>query len=222
MENRVALITGASRGIGKVIAEYFEELGATVLSPSRSVMNMSDISSMERYLGSVEGTIDILVNNAGINILGDLEEIDRKALDETLQVNLTAPIMLTKMVAEKMKANRYGRIVNMSSIWSLVAKERRIAYAASKAAMSAVTRTLALELGHHGILVNAVAPGYVNTEMTSRNNSKEQILEICTRIPLGRLAEPREIAEMVAFLCSQKNSYMTGQTLVVDGGYVCQ
>ena len=185
-------------------------------------MDMSDIASIERYIDAVNGPIDVLVNNAGINILAGLDEIERDGLNEMLQVNLVAPILLTKLVAEKMKANRYGRIVNISSIWSVVAKERRLAYAASKSAMSGVTRTLALELGQYGILVNSIAPGYVNTELTSQNNSPEQIKNICSSIPLERLAEPEEIAEMAAFLCSRKNSYMTGQVLVVDGGYVCR
>jgi 3-oxoacyl-[acyl-carrier protein] reductase len=222
MNKRIALVTGASRGIGSAIAHVFREAGATVLTPTRAEMDMSDIASIERYIGSVNGSIDVLVNNAGINILAGLEEIERDGLNEMLQINLVAPIMLTKLVAEKMKANRYGRIVNISSIWSVVAKERRLAYAASKSAMSGVTRTLALELGQYGVLVNAIAPGYVNTELTSQNNSPEQIKQISSSIPLQRLAEPDEIAEAVAFLCSRKNSYMTGQVLVVDGGYVCR
>ena len=222
MNKRIALVTGASRGIGSAIARVFREAGATVLAPSRSEMDMSDIASIERYIGSVNGPIDVLVNNAGINILAGLDEVEPDGLNEMLQVNLVAPILLTKLVAEKMKANRYGRIVNISSIWSVVAKERRLAYAASKSAMSGVTRTLALELGMYGVLVNAIAPGYVNTELTSQNNSPEQIKQISSSIPLERLAEPEEIAEMAAFLCSRKNSYMTGQVLVVDGGYVCR
>jgi len=222
MNNRTALVTGASRGIGSAIARVFREAGANVLAPSRAEMDMSDTASIERYIGAVNGPIDILVNNAGINILAGLDEIEQDGLNEMLQVNLVAPILLTKLVAEKMKANRYGRIVNISSIWSVVAKERRLAYAASKSAMSGVTRTLALELGKYGVLVNAIAPGYVNTELTSQNNSPEQIKQISSSIPLERLAEPEEIAEMAAFLCSRRNSYMTGQVLVVDGGYVCR
>lgn len=222
MKGCVALVTGASRGIGAAIARHFVEAGATVLPPSRSEMDMSNLSSIERYIGSVAGPIDILVNNAGINKLAGLEEVELNSLSETLQINLLAPVLLTKLVAEKMKANHYGRIVNISSIWSVVAKERRLAYAASKSAMNGVTRTLALELGSYGILVNSIAPGYVNTELTSQNNSPDQIRDICSKIPLERLAEPDEIAQVVAFLCSRKNSYMTGQVLVVDGGYVCR
>ncbi|MCX7184234.1 MAG: SDR family NAD(P)-dependent oxidoreductase [Nitrosospira sp.] len=222
MKGRVALITGASRGIGAATAELFKKAGARVLTPSRSELDLSDNSSIERYISSVEDSIDILVNNAGINFLAGLEELDQEVLGQTLQVNLVAPLILTQLVAKKMKANRYGRVVNISSIWSVVAKERRLAYAASKSAMNGVTRTLAIELGEHGILVNAIAPGYVNTELTSQNNSPEQIQLISNSIPLHRLAEPAEIAEMAVFLCSEKNSYMTGQVLVVDGGYVCR
>lgn len=222
MKGRVALITGASRGIGTATAKLFKKAGASVLTPSRSEMDLSDNSSIERYIFSVEGSIDILVNNAGVNFLAGLEELDQEALGQTLQINLVAPLILTQLVAEKMKANHYGRIVNISSIWSVVAKERRLAYTASKSAMNGVTRTLAIELGEHGILVNTIAPGYVNTELTSQNNSPEQIRLISNNIPLQRLAEPEEIAELAAFLCSEKNSYMTGQVLVVDGGYVCR
>lgn len=222
MKNRVALVTGASRGIGAAIAMVLAREGARVLTPSHQEMDLSNPKSIERYVGTIEGPIDILINNAGINFLAGLDELDPVTLNETLQINLIAPLQLTQLVAERMKASRYGRIVNLSSIWSIVSKERRVAYTASKSAINGVTRTLALELGPHGILINAIAPGYVNTELTHRNNSAEHVLSISDNIPLQRLAEPREIAEMVAFLCSEKNSYMTGQVLVVDGGYVCR
>jgi NAD(P)-dependent dehydrogenase (short-subunit alcohol dehydrogenase family) len=222
VKDRVALVTGASRGIGAAIVQILESAGARVLAPTRSDMDLSDTHSIERYVATLQGPVDILVNNAGINKLAGLEELDEKALGETLQVNLIAPLMLTRLLAEKMKANGYGRIVNVSSIWSVVSKERRVAYAASKSAINAVTRTLAVELGTYGILVNAIAPGYVNTELTRQNNSPEQIRLIGNSIPLQRLAEPSEIAEVAGFLCSGKNSYMTGQVLLVDGGYVCR
>ena len=222
MKNRVALVTGASRGIGAAIAAVLTREGVRVLAPSRAEMDLSDPESIAHYVGTIEGPIDILVNNAGINFLAGLDELDSATLNTTLQINLVAPLQLTRLVAERMRVNRYGRIVNLSSIWSIVSKERRVAYAASKSAINGITRTLALELGPHGVLVNAIAPGYINTELTRQNNSPEQIQAISDNIPLQRLAEPAEIAEMVAFLCSEKNSYMTGQVLVVDGGYVCR
>lgn len=222
MKKRVALVTGASKGIGAAIAAVLEKEGITVLAPPRTEMDMLNIPSIECYLSTVSGPIDILINNAGINTLAGLEELEQEHMAEMLQLNLVAPLMLTKLVAERMKQNNYGRIVNISSIWSVVAKERRLVYSAVKSAMNGVTRTLALELGAHGILVNAIAPGYVNTELTSKNNSMQQLKQICDNIPLQRLAEPHEIADIAAFLCSEKNSYMTGQILVVDGGYVCR
>lgn len=222
MKGRVALVTGAARGIGAEIARVLEARGAEILAPSRSELDLSETDSIERYIGSVGGPIDILVNNAGINILSGLDELTMENLDQTLQVNLVAPIMLTKLVAEKMKGRRYGRIVNVSSIWSVVSKERRLSYAASKSAMNGVTRSLALELGPFGIMVNSVAPGFVNTDLTRQNNSEAQIKDICGNIPLGRMAEPKEVAAITAFLCSGENSYMTGQVLVVDGGFVCR
>lgn len=222
MKNRVALITGAARGIGAAIARVLVREGAQVLTPTRKEMDLNDPESIEHYVSNLDGPIDILVNNAGINILAGLDELDSAMLNETLQINLVAPLLLTRLVAKRMRANRYGRIVNLSSIWSLVSKEHRVAYAASKSAINGVTRTLALELESCGILINAIAPGYVNTELTRQNNSREQIQAISNNIPLQRLAEPEEIAEMVAFLCSEKNSYMTGQVVVVDGGYVCR
>ena len=222
MKGRVALITGASKGIGEEIAELFKFSGAKVLTPSHSELDLASNSSVESYASSLTGTIDILVNNAGINLLAELDELDQEVLKKTLQINLVAPLILTKLLAEKMKSNRYGRIVNISSIWSVVAKEGRLAYTASKSALNGATRTLAVELGEHGILVNTIAPGYVNTELTSQNNSSEQLRLIRNNIPLKRLAEPNEIAQIAAFLCSEKNSYMTGQVLVADGGYVCR
>ncbi|GDX24657.1 3-oxoacyl-[acyl-carrier-protein] reductase FabG [Actinomycetes bacterium] len=222
MKGRVALITGASKGIGKEIAELFKFSGAKVLTPSHSELDLASNSSVESYASSLTGGIDILVNNAGINLLAGLDELDQEVLKKTLQINLVAPLILTKLLAERMKSNRYGRIVNISSIWSVVAKEGRLAYTASKSALNGATRTLAVELGEHGILVNTIAPGYVNTELTSQNNSSEQLRLIRNNIPLKRLAEPNEIAQIAAFLCSEKNSYMTGQVLVADGGYVCR
>lgn len=222
MKNRVALVTGASRGIGAAIATVLAREGARVLTPSRLEMDLKNPNSIERYVNTVEGPIDILVNNAGINFLAGFDEFDLVRLNETLQINLVAPLHLTGLVAERMRANRYGRIVNLSSIWSLVSKERRVAYTASKSAINGVTRTLALELGPYGVLINALAPGYVNTELTRQNNSPEQIQAVSANIPLQRIAQPGEIAEIAAFLCSEKNSYMTGQVLVVDGGYVCR
>ena len=118
-----------------------------------------------------------------------------------------------------MKVSGYGRIVNISSIWSGVTKPGRSIYASSKAAINAFTRTAAVEYAAHNVLVNAVAPGYVNTELTQVNNTPEQIEAIKSNLPTKRLAEPVEIAELVFFLSSEKNTFITGQTIFADGGY---
>jgi NAD(P)-dependent dehydrogenase (short-subunit alcohol dehydrogenase family) len=221
MIGRVALVTGASRGIGRAIAAKFADCGAKVYAPSRQEMDLRSLDSILSYLSLLPEAVDILVNNAGINILGSCFELGADELDETLSVNLVGPIVLAKELAVKMAQRRYGRIVSISSIWSLVSKKRRIAYSASKAAINAMTRSLAVEMAEFGVLVNAVAPGYVRTELTMQNNSPQELELIASAIPLGRLAEPEEIAELVAFYCSSRNTYATGQTLVVDGGFTC-
>jgi NAD(P)-dependent dehydrogenase (short-subunit alcohol dehydrogenase family) len=222
MNGRTALVTGASRGIGAAVAARFAALGAKVLAPPRAELDLNDGASIAAYLERLEGTVDILVNNAGVNWPQQLMELEDKELDETLRVNLAAPARLTRGLAPGMVARGYGRIVNVSSVWALVSREGRSAYAASKAGLLGLTRTMALELAPAGVLVNAVAPGYVATDLTSQNNTRAQLGEIEALIPVGRLGEPEEIAELIAFLCSARNSYVTGQVLVCDGGYTCR
>lgn len=221
-ETRTALITGASRGIGAAIAVKLQNEGLRVLSPSSKVLDLSSTVSIDTYLSQLTDPIDILVNNAGINRLGSIDEISGKDFEEVIQINLFGHFQLTQGLVKGMKARRYGRIVNISSIWSLVSRERRVTYSAAKAGLNGLTRALALELAPYHILVNAVAPGYINTELTKKNNPPEALERIAEEIPLGRLGEPSEIAECVAFLCSPKNSYMTGQVIVLDGGYLCR
>ncbi|OGC92569.1 MAG: hypothetical protein A2W25_12640 [candidate division Zixibacteria bacterium RBG_16_53_22] len=221
MKGRTALVTGASRGIGHAIAERFRAGGASLLSPSRNELDLSSSESIGRYAGTIDCPVDILVNNAGINVPASGTEIEEPDLRDTLEVNLVGPILLTKAIVGGMIERRYGRILNISSIWGLVARPRRVSYSASKACLLGYTRTLAAELATHNILVNALAPGYINTEMTKKNNSPEEIEVIRKSIPLMRFGEPEEIAEAAFFLCSWKNSYITGQTIVADGGYTC-
>jgi 3-oxoacyl-[acyl-carrier protein] reductase len=218
-----ALVTGGSRGIGAEIVLGLKKAGVEVISPARTELDLSSAVSVESYLRLHGGEgIDILVNDAGVNVLEPLEGITDKNWQTTLQVNLTAPMQLIRGFAGGMKQKKWGRVVNVSSIFSLVTKERRAAYSVSKAALNALTRSAALELAPCGILVNAVCPGFVDTEMTRANNSPEDLKRIASQVPLGRLAKPDEIAKTVVFLCSEENVYLTGQTLVVDGGYTCR
>jgi NAD(P)-dependent dehydrogenase (short-subunit alcohol dehydrogenase family) len=217
-----ALITGASRGIGAAIAARLQGEGIRVLSPLSKALDLSSSVSIDRYLSTLTQPIDILINNAGINRLGSIDEISSTDFEDVIQINLLGHFRLTQGLVKGMKARRYGRIVNISSIWSLVSRERRMAYSATKAAINGLTRAQALELAPYNILVNALAPGYVNTDLTKKNNTSAELEAIATQIPLGRLAEPSEIAECVAFLCSPKNSYITGQVIAIDGGYLCK
>jgi NAD(P)-dependent dehydrogenase (short-subunit alcohol dehydrogenase family) len=221
-EASTALITGASRGIGATIAARLQSEGIRVLSPLSKALDLSSSVSIDRYLSTLTQPIDILINNAGINRLGSIDEISSTDFEDVIQINLLGHFRLTQGLVKGMKARRYGRIVNISSIWSLVSRERRMAYSSTKAAINGLTRAQALELAPYNILVNALAPGYVNTDLTKKNNTSAELEAIATQIPLGRLAEPSEIAECVAFLCSPKNSYITGQVIAIDGGYLCK
>ena len=217
-----ALVTGASRGIGAAIVEKMRDAGITVVTPSRQQLDLLSDASIDTFLKTIASPIDILVNNAGINLIATSTEVSDQNIADTLQVNLIAPMKLIRGLVPHMMQKKYGRIVNISSIWSAVSKAGRLTYAASKAGLDGMTRTLAVELAPHNILVNSLAPGFTNTELTSINNTPEQIEGIKKVIPLGRLAEPREIAEAVYFLCSEANTYITGQVLYADGGFTSQ
>lgn len=217
-----ALVTGGSRGIGLAICECLAADGIDVVAPKRSELDLSDRDSVLSYIKNNTFDFNILVNNAGINPIASLEEVSEKDWDDTTMVNLKAPFLLAQACASFMKKNQWGRIVNVSSIFSLVTKKQRVAYTPSKAGLNGLTQVLAVELGESNILVNSICPGYVMTDLTRQNNTEEQIQIIEQTIPLKRLAQPEELAQTVSFLVSDKNSYITGQMITVDGGFVCQ
>ena len=220
--SRTALVTGGSRGIGVAIADALRGSGVDVLTPGRDTLDLSDAASVEQWLAAHGGRLDIVVNNAGINVLDEPESITPENWAQMVQVNLTAPLQVIQGAAPGMKERGWGRIVNISSIFGVVTKERRGAYSMVKSGLNGLTRTAAVELAPSGILVNSVCPGYVATDMTRQNNPPDVIRQIEATIPAGRLAEPAEIARFVAWLCSEENTYLTGQTLVVDGGFTCR
>jgi NAD(P)-dependent dehydrogenase (short-subunit alcohol dehydrogenase family) len=223
MSKRTVLITGGVRGIGAAITKTLLAKGFKIVAPTRAELDLSLPSSVEAYIAANrELPIDILINNAGINVLRSIVEIDENSWQSMLQINLNAALRLTQAYAPGMQSRGWGRILNISTIFSLVTKERRAAYSMTKAALNALTRSSAVEFGPSGVLVNALAPGYVDTALTHQNNSPEAIAAISATIPLRRLADAEELARAAAFLVSEENTYLTGQTIVVDGGFTCQ
>jgi len=215
------LLTGATRGIGKAIKDELKRRGYNCITPTREELDLSNPKNVDEYLRTIEN-IDIhgIINNAGINILANLEEIDDEKIEIMMNVNLISPLKLIKGIVPQMKKRKNGRIVNISSIWGVRSKERRLLYSITKFGIIGMTRALARELGEFNILVNAVAPGYVNTEMTRKNLSEAEQNIIKENIPLKRFAEPSEVAKTVAFLISEENTYITGETILIDGGFL--
>ena len=222
MKRKTALITGSSRGIGKSIKESLSKDGIAIINPSRDILDLSSPKSIDEFLSQLTTHIDIVINNAGILKVGQHDEISTDDFHEVFQVNVVAPFKLISGLVEGMKHQKFGRIVNISSIWGQKSKEGRTLYSSSKAALDALTRSLAIEFAAYNILINSVAPGYIETDMLKQYNTEKELLKIKDTIPMKRFGKKIEIAELVKFLCSENNSYITGQILTIDGGYVCK
>lgn len=243
LSNKIAIVTGASRGIGSAIAHNLSKAGAKVVLISRSIDALksveseiksnggeaisitADVSNLESFTNAISqvvetwGTVDILINNAGItkdNIILRLKEED---WDAVIDINLKGCFNGIKAVARPMLKARSGRIINITSVIGLIGNSGQSNYAASKAGILGLTKSIAKELGSRNITVNAIAPGYIQTEMTDNLDqaSKDNLMK---SIPLQRLGKPEEIASLVCFLASEEAAYITGQTLNVDGGMV--
>ncbi len=229
---RRALVTGGTRGIGLAIAESLYEAGYTIYVSGKSKRvqvsakfsylgyDMADAQEVEAFaLKVTDLNLDILINNAGINKVGPLADYNLKDYSRIQQVNVTAAYRLCQAVIPFMVQQKFGRIVNITSIFGVVSKAGRSAYTTSKFALFGLTRSLALEVASHNVLVNCIAPGFVDTDLTRQVLGHEGIARIITQVPIGRLAQPSEIAAYVKFLVSEENSYLTGQNIVVDGGF---
>ncbi len=235
MKNQHALVTGATRGIGLAIAEKLLSLGAQVTitgcSPQAPAgldkfsylpVDFSSRASTENFCAAVEALpgLSILVNNAGINRIHSITDYPADDFYELTEVNFASVYRVSQAAARAMiAAGTGGRIVNIGSIWATHTRAGRSAYCASKAGVAGMTRGIATDLAPHGILVNTLSPGFVKTELTASTMGPEGIAEVSAQIPVGRLAEPSEIAEVAAFLASPANSYLTGQNITVDGGF---
>jgi 3-oxoacyl-[acyl-carrier protein] reductase len=241
--NQVVLITGATRGIGKQIADDLAELGAELILTGTSpeqiealnmeaqcsgnvlkkyfVVDLTDESSTESFLSELKkcDKIDVCVNNAGINRINFINETLLEDFRDVMAVNIEAPFLITREVSKIMKRNKYGRIVNISSIWGVISKAKRSVYSMSKFALRGLTVCASIELAPYNILVNSVSPGFVLTELTKNILSEQEMVELAVQVPVRRFATPEEISKTVLFLASSLNTYITGQNIIVDGGY---
>jgi len=237
-KDKTIVVTGGTRGIGAAIGAKFALEGGMVILTGRDRealsllqsppggkvryvhLDLSEIDSINRFVENLESLekIDVLVNNAGINKIDCIENITVTDFEAVMNVNLKAPFYICQKVAQMM-AGRGGRIINIASIWSIVTKEGRVSYITAKAGLAGLTRGLATDLAKHNVLVNTVSPGFVLTDMTRTSLSNDEMDCITQAIPLRRMAQPSEIAELVAFLGSEENTYITGQNIVADGGF---
>ena len=236
---KTVLITGASRGIGAACAELFAENGYNVIinyaSSSEKAealaaktggtairCDVSDPASVEKMVSDIidkYGKIDVLVNNAGISVTGVFDLVSDEDAKRIFDVNVFGTLNCTKKVIPYMLKRKYGKIINISSMWGQTGGSCEVHYSATKAAIIGFTKALAKEVGASGINVNCVAPGMIMTDMTACYTD-EEVEEIKEEIPLGRCGDPRDIAETVLFLASEKASFITGQVIGVNGGMV--
>lgn len=222
MKKQTVLLTGASRGIGAAIHEKLKK-SYNILAPTRKELDLSDNASIDIFIKKNKNIkIDIIINNAGINFPQWIQDLSDENIENTIQINLIAPIRLVRGFVGNMKKNQWGRIVNVSSVFGIVARGKQVLYSATKHGINGVTMALALELAKDNILVNSVCPGFTKTDLVVKKNSPEKIALLKKDIPMGRLAESEEIANLVEFLVSDKNTYMTGSCVVIDGGFICK
>jgi NAD(P)-dependent dehydrogenase (short-subunit alcohol dehydrogenase family) len=248
LDGHIALVTGGSKGLGRVIAQAFAEAGADVAVVSRTpedcrkaaneiaestgrraaafAVDVTSGDELKRLSAEVEeslGAVDILVNNAGINIRGLIDELSESDFESVMATNVTAPFLCSKVFGSKMTERGWGRVINLGSIMSVISLPGRAPYASSKAAIMGLTRTLALEWAPKGVTVNAICPGPFATEMNKQLlNDPAKYRDFVSRIPMGRWGDLHEIAGAAVFLASDAAAFVTGSALFVDGGWTAQ
>jgi NAD(P)-dependent dehydrogenase (short-subunit alcohol dehydrogenase family) len=247
LAGKVALITGGSRGLGKAMARGFVEAGADVILSSRSEKDLrvalddilkgtsrrgtviaadmgrrDDVNRLARTALEQMGRVDILVNNAGTNKPQPIDAITDDVWDNVLEINLSSVMALTRALVPQMKERRWGRIIHISSIMGFVSKEKRDLYSVTKSGLLGLARGSALDLGAFGITVNCLAPGPFLTELPASLLSDAEKKAFADRTAVGRWGEPKELVGAALLLASDAGSYITGSTIVVDGGYLAR
>jgi 3-oxoacyl-[acyl-carrier protein] reductase len=215
-----ALILGGNGDIGDAIATKLRSNpNLIVRTTSRSELDLSSIDSFTQFMSQNDPCYDVLVHAAGLNDPKPFELSTSEDIDVALKVNVLTFLQLVKWQIPYWRKVGGGKVVVLSSLYGFLARKNRLPYSVSKHALIGVVKSLSIELGPINVLVNAVSPGFIDTKLTRKNNSFDVIQELAKRTPLGRLGTPKEISEIVAFLCGSTNSYLTGQDIVVDGGY---
>jgi 3-oxoacyl-[acyl-carrier protein] reductase len=239
-ENQTIIITGATRGIGQQIAKDLNELNGNLILTGTDENQIEKLNQLNRsprikykhldfldddstnkflnYISRLE-KIDVLINNAAINRLNSIQKSTIKDWDDMIGVNLTGAFKIIRSISPIMIKNKYGRILNVSSIFGTISKEKRVIYSATKSGLNGITTGISNDLSKHDILCNSISPGFVKTELTFKNLTKNEIVALESQIPIGRLAEPSDISKTSIYLVSNLNKYITGQNIIVDGGY---
>ena len=232
LHSKIAIVTGSSRGIGKSIKENFIDKGITVVGVSRNTKNNKldkkcDIRNefeVRELIGDVIkefGRIDILINNAGIVTFKDITQTDLEDWNNVFSTNLTGPFLLCKYVLPYMKKVKYGKIVNVSSIAARsYSKTASVEYTSSKYGLIGLTKQLAYKYGKYNLNINCICPSQTETEMLLKNLTKKQISKIEEQIPLGSIAKPEQIADLVYFLCSDYSNYINGSVIDINAGQI--
>jgi NAD(P)-dependent dehydrogenase (short-subunit alcohol dehydrogenase family) len=235
-KNKVVLITGGNSGIGRCISDKFIKLGATVIITTTKRKLISKKKKIFKYLdfnnsNSINNfflelkkikKIDILVNNAGINKLYYINNINECFMKKIFNINIQGPILLTREVSKIMIKKNYGKIINISSVFGSISKSGRSLYSSTKFGINGLTKAASLDLAKNNILVNSVSPGVINTKLTNKILGKTGIKKITRDIPLGRIGTVADVANLVCYLSSDYNNYITGQNFIIDGGYTSQ
>jgi 3-oxoacyl-[acyl-carrier protein] reductase len=236
---KTVIVTGARDGIGKSIAQKFIELNATVIITGRSTapewsdrysnctfyrLDFHDHEGVREFQNEISKyeKLDVLINNAGIQIKHEVDEIRDEDWNRVIDVNLTGPMKMMRMVVPKMKKQGSGHILNISSVAGLISKPRQSSYSASKSGLIGLTKSSALDLAKFNIKVNVLCPGTTYTPMVDKLLNETQQQQIKDKVPMGRFADVSEIANFTMMLCSDYNTFMTGESIILDGGFTAQ